>query len=303
MEVRYQRQAFDGPQCREVIAGDRAGIFRVRRLRPVIPGLLVFLSMAFAVPARADTLHLKNGKSFEGIIIKEGDREIVFDVIMGADRIKMTFNRGEVERVEKASAAEREAIERELVRAGEEREKLEEEMKKKGLILYRGKWVTEDERSLAGEEKEREAAGPGRSRSRRLLAPRFELPDLEGNIHSMDEYRGKLVLLFFWGTWSRPAAYQIQTLKKAYEKYGDEGLVILGISLDTDTDKVRNFVRTRKIDFPVLCDGEAWRSPAVKLYGVKKLPSTFLIDRSGYIRASGMLGEAIEKGIEKLLNE
>ena len=75
------------------------------------------------------------------------------------------------------------------------------------------------------------------------------------------------------------------SLKRAAEEFGEDGLVVLGISLDANRDRVRSFAETRKIGFPILCDEKGWKSPVVKKYGVTKLPATYLVDRSGEIRA------------------
>lgn len=274
----------------------------IKELGVVICGLFVFTCLFFPMFARADTIHLKNGKHFDGIVMQEGDGKIVFDVIMGADRMRMTFLRGEVERIERTSSGEREALVHEMVEGRKEREELEEEMRKQGLVLYRGKWIKEEERSSADEAGEARING-GSPPSRRPVAPQFELPDLEGNLHSMHQYSGRLILLFFWETGSRTCARQVHTLKRAYDKYMDDGVVILGISVDVNMNRVRDFVNSRKVNFPVLCDGKGWKSPVVREYGVGRLPATVLIDRAGYIRSSGMFGEYIGKEIEKLLNK
>lgn len=211
--------------------------------------------------------------------------------------MRMSFSRGEVERIEIASAEEKEALEQERERERAELKRVEEEMRGRGLVLHRGEWRPEEELPQT-----EEPAEPAAARSLRPVAPGFEIEDLEGTVHSMHQYRGRPLLLFFLQTNSRPCAYQIPTMKRAQEKYRKEDLAVLGISLDADKEKVRNFAVARKVSFPILHDGEGWKSPVVKQYGVKRLPATYLIDRSGKIRAAGILGEYIDKEIGKMLN-
>lgn len=277
-------------------------LFKAKELGVVICGVSAFIYLFFPVSARADTIFLKNGRHFEGVVVEDGDRAVVFDVIMGSSRMRMSFTRGEIDRIERTTAREKETLEEEMAREREERAELEEEKRKEGLVLYRGKWITEEERRSAEEARKVSILG-GRSLSQRPAAPNFELPDLENNFHSMHQYRGRVIFLFFFGVRSRTGASQIKALERAYEKYRDEGVVILGICVDTDIDRVRNFAVARKVSFTILCDGRGWKGPAVKKYDVRKLPFTFLIDGSGYIRSTGMLGDSIDKGIEKLLNK
>lgn len=276
-----------------------------RRGKLLFTACALCAAVRFAAPpqAAADTLRLKNGKVFEGILVEESSGDVVFDVIMGASRMRMSFRPEEVERVERASASERKSLKSEMLKQREEEERYAEKMRERGLILHRGEWITREELRR----RENEALSSPRARrgsgTRRPVAPGFELEDLEGKVHSMYQYRGRPLLIFFFQTKSRPSASQVPTLKRTSEKYADEGLAVLGISLDADREKVGNFAVTRKIDFPILCDGKGWKSPVVKKYGVKRLPATYLVDRAGEVRATGILGEYVEKAVEKMLNQ
>ena len=118
-------------------------------------------------------------------------------------------------------------------------------------------------------------------------APDFSLKDLSGQTVTLEQYRGKVVLLDFWATWCPPCRMTIPLLIKLQEKYRDDGLVILGISIDdpqqiTDKD-LRYFIKMNKINYPVL----RYNQKVMKDYfeGERvSIPTMFVVDRNGKIR-------------------
>ena len=118
-------------------------------------------------------------------------------------------------------------------------------------------------------------------------APDFSLKDLSGQTVTLEQYRGKVVLLDFWATWCPPCRMTIPMLIKLQDKYRDDGLVILGISIDdpqqiTDKD-LRYFIRMNKINYPVL----RYNQKVMKDYfeGERvSIPTMFVVDRNGKIR-------------------
>ena len=71
------------------------------------------------------------------------------------------------------------------------------------------------------------------------MAPDFSLPDLSGKTVSLEQFRGKVVLLDFWATWCPPCRMTIPLLINLQEQYGKKGLIILGVSID-DPRKVKD---------------------------------------------------------------
>jgi cytochrome c biogenesis protein CcmG/thiol:disulfide interchange protein DsbE len=118
-------------------------------------------------------------------------------------------------------------------------------------------------------------------------APDFSLKDLSGQTVTLEQYRGKVVLLDFWATWCPPCRMTIPMLIKLQDKYRDDGLVILGISIDdpqqiTDKD-LRYFIKINKINYPVL----RYNQKVMKDYfeGERvSIPTMFVVDRNGKIR-------------------
>ena len=124
------------------------------------------------------------------------------------------------------------------------------------------------------------------------LAPNFTLADLEGNWVSLEEMKGKVVLLNFWGTWCGPCRKEIPAFIKLMEKYQKDGLEIVGVTLSSgSSDNIQSFADKWGINYTLLTDIEGNETQVVTSnYGkatgqrINGIPTTFIIDRQGYIR-------------------
>lgn len=125
-----------------------------------------------------------------------------------------------------------------------------------------------------------------------VLAPDFTLANLDGERVSMNQYKGKVVLLNFWGTWCGPCRKEIPDFVKLSDKYKKQGLEIVGITLTSGSpEKINTFAGNWGINYALLTDIEGNETQMVTaLYGkatgkqITGIPTTFLIDRDGYIR-------------------
>jgi peroxiredoxin len=135
-------------------------------------------------------------------------------------------------------------------------------------------------------------------------APDFELQTLEGDTLRLAELRGKVVLLNFWATWCGPCRIEMPWFEQLHRDRAADGLVIVGASTDVGTpDVVRAFLSERSISYPI-----AQASPSLQrsFGGVRGLPTSFLIDRSGRIRhrVTGIFAEpALRAAVDRLLAE
>lgn len=112
--------------------------------------------------------------------------------------------------------------------------------------------------------------------------PAFTLPDLNGAIHDSQEYAGKPMLVNFWATWCPPCRAEMADLEDLQRKLGARGLQVLAVSVDDDTNLVREYVRQQGLGLMVLIDArQQWFAPLLRIPG---LPSTFLIGGDGLIR-------------------
>lgn len=112
----------------------------------------------------------------------------------------------------------------------------------------------------------------------------FTLADLQGKNWSLKEQRGKVVLVNFWATWCPPCRKEMPDLQALYDKYKDQGFLVLSIS-DEESPKVSAFIADRKISYPVLLD------PARKVHEeffVVGIPMSFVYDRDGKLVAQSI---------------
>jgi|Deesub1362B_J571_1020462.scaffolds.fasta_scaffold00163_43 cytochrome c biogenesis protein CcmG/thiol:disulfide interchange protein DsbE len=115
-----------------------------------------------------------------------------------------------------------------------------------------------------------------------ITAPDFTLKDIKGNNVSLSDFRGKIVILNFWATWCPPCRKEIPVFIKLYEKYKNEGLIIIGISLDKEGKKVIiPFVKKFGINYPILIGTKEVENA---YGGIRGIPTTFIIDKEGKIR-------------------
>ena len=113
-------------------------------------------------------------------------------------------------------------------------------------------------------------------------APNFLLKDLEGFQVSLDQFRGKVVLLNFWATWCGPCRIEMPAMEQLYRSFSRKDFEILAVSTDPQGAAVtRPFQQEMGFTFPVLHDADF----RIGLrYGARTLPMTFLIDQRGIIR-------------------
>ena len=116
-------------------------------------------------------------------------------------------------------------------------------------------------------------------------APDFTLPLIDGGQLQLSSYRGKVVLLDFWATWCVPCREETPHFVELQQKYGGQGLQIIGVSMDDSSDPVHTFYQQFHVNYPVVM-GTADVGAAYG--GVLGLPIAFLIDREGRIYAKHM---------------
>lgn len=112
-------------------------------------------------------------------------------------------------------------------------------------------------------------------------APNFSLPALSGQATSLDEFKGKVVLLNFWASWCTPCQEELPELQKIYQKYRERGFEVLGVNIDKKQANAEKFVQRLGLSFPVVLDPE---SATIRAYRGRSMPISYLVDRQGTIR-------------------
>ena len=107
----------------------------------------------------------------------------------------------------------------------------------------------------------------------------FEATDLHGESVALSDFRGKVVVLNFWGIWCPPCRVEIPELLEMYHVLQGDGLEIVSVNTDGERDIVPPFVEKNEISFPVVFD-----DGASDLYEVISYPTSFVLDRRGRIR-------------------
>ena len=134
------------------------------------------------------------------------------------------------------------------------------------------------------------------------LAPDFQLPNLDGQVVTLSDLRGKPVLINFWATWCLPCREEMPYLQQIYDEWTGKGLVLLAIDIGETPDTVKEFMQEYDLSMPVLLDTS---QGVAQRYNITGIPTTFLIDTDGIIRAK-VIGAfpsaaAIEQELSKIM--
>ncbi len=138
-----------------------------------------------------------------------------------------------------------------------------------------------------------------RGLERGQLAPDFSMQFSDGKQIRLSDWQGQPVVLNFWATWCAPCREEMPEFVAAYQRYQEDGLVIVGVNAQETATQAAGFMKQFNMTFPVALDT---RGDVQQLYNVRGLPTSVFIDREGRIseRWAGLLSEA---ALEELLAE
>ena len=118
------------------------------------------------------------------------------------------------------------------------------------------------------------------------VAPGFSSENSDGNVLSLNQFKGKTVLLDFGAAWCGPCKEEIPEVKRIFDKYHSKGLEIIGVSFDKDKTIWKENIKNEKLDWHHIYEGiENWRveNGIRKSYQVQAIPAYILIDKNGLI--------------------
>lgn len=131
--------------------------------------------------------------------------------------------------------------------------------------------------------------------------PTINLPDPSGRKRSLQEFRGKVVLIDFWASWCKPCRAENPNVVKAYEQFKGKGFEVFSVSLDKSKDAWERAIIEDGLRWTHVSDLQFWNSEAARAYGVQGIPFAVLIDKDGNIIAKNLRGEALIQKLKEVL--
>lgn len=136
------------------------------------------------------------------------------------------------------------------------------------------------------------------------LAPGFTQSDTAGKAVSLQDFRGRYVLVDFWASWCKPCREENPYVVQAFQQYKDKGFTVLGISLDRPGDKAKwlEAIHADGLTWTHVSDLRYWKNEVAVLYGIQSIPANFLIDPQGKIVGRNLRGEALQKELSDIFH-
>jgi thiol-disulfide isomerase/thioredoxin len=134
--------------------------------------------------------------------------------------------------------------------------------------------------------------------ARAKMAPPFAVTTIDGQRLSLDDLKGKVVLIDFWATWCGPCREALPHMQQIAKKFQGQPLVILSVSLDSEENKWKEFVAQNGMTWMNCRDGH-FDGPMAKLFDVHAIPQTFTIDADGVLEDEHIGDASIEGKLKK----
>ena len=134
--------------------------------------------------------------------------------------------------------------------------------------------------------------------------PAFSGPNSKGILLDLNKIKGKVTIIDFWASWCKPCRIENPNLVNLYDKYHDNGLEIISISLDSETQRLAwiKAIKKDQLNWFNISNLKSWNDPIAQLYGVNSIPATFIIDQDGVLIDKQLRGSQLEERIRGLLD-
>lgn len=130
----------------------------------------------------------------------------------------------------------------------------------------------------------------------------FTLPDTSGKPVSLNQFKGKYVLVDFWASWCKPCRQENPNVVQAYQMFKDKNFTILGVSLDKDMPNWLKAIGEDNLTWSHISDLKFWKNEVALKYNIKGIPANMLIDPNGKIIAKNLRGEELIMRLQELMN-
>ena len=133
-------------------------------------------------------------------------------------------------------------------------------------------------------------------------APEIEGVDVDGKPLKLSDYKGKVVVLVFWGSWCGPCMAQVPHERELVERLKGQPFALLGVDCEANKDTARQVMARERMTWPNWFDGDAGTGPIAERYHIRSYPSVFILDARGVIRGREA-GVGLDQTVDKLLEE
>lgn len=133
------------------------------------------------------------------------------------------------------------------------------------------------------------------------VPPDIIQPAPDGKTVSLSSLKGKYVLVDFWASWCGPCRRENPNVVKIYNQYKDKGFEIFGVSYDNKKDKWEKAIKDDGLTWYHVSDLQGWKNATSDVYGIKAIPSNFILDKDGKIIAKNLFGKKLSDKIAEIL--